>query len=359
MVEKLSGACGRRARPAFTLVELLVVITIIAILIALLLPAVQAAREAARRGQCGNNLKQLSLGCLQHESHHGFFPSGGWGFAWTGDPDRGYGKSQPGSWCYSILPYIEQGQLHDLGVGHPSESAADIAARSAANAQRIGTPVNSFFCPTRRPAQVLPVGAPGNWTKYCGTLFGHVSTDYAGNGGDVEDTLITGDWGTFPGNYPAEPGFQGWPPTKSINGIFYVRSAVTMADISDGSSNTFLLGEKYVNPDDYTTGVDGGDDWSMYHGCQDDTVRVVGRSEAPSDLRVGWQPSPNCYAIYPPRQDTPGVTTGAPFGSAHPSSLNMSMCDGSVHSISYTLDLVTCLRLADCQDGYVINASSY
>ena len=100
----------------FTLVELLVVITIIGILIALLLPAVQSAREAARRTQCSNNLKQLALACLVHESTHGFFPTGGWGWHWVGDPDMGFDLKQPGGWIYNILPYIEQGALHDLGL---------------------------------------------------------------------------------------------------------------------------------------------------------------------------------------------------------------------------------------------------
>ena len=113
---------ARAFRSAFTLVELLVVITIIGILIALLLPAVQAAREAARIAQCQNNIKQLALGCLDHESATKRFPTGGWGFAWTGDPDRGTDWRQPGGWIYNVLPYIEQQALHDLGSGTPPGS---------------------------------------------------------------------------------------------------------------------------------------------------------------------------------------------------------------------------------------------
>ena len=110
-----STRISTRRATAFTLVELLVVIAIIGILIALLLPAIQAAREAARGTQCRSQIRQIALACLNHHDVHKFFPSGGWGWYWAGDPDRGYGKDQPGGWLYNALPYFENNSLHDLG----------------------------------------------------------------------------------------------------------------------------------------------------------------------------------------------------------------------------------------------------
>ena len=133
-------------RNAFTLVELLVVIAIIGVLIAMLLPAVQAAREAARRMQCSNNLKQLALGSLQIEAAHGCLPSGGWGWVWIGDPERGFGKDQPGGWAYTILPYIEQQDVFDLGKGADTDRVAIMQGR-------LQIPITTFICPSRRQAE--------------------------------------------------------------------------------------------------------------------------------------------------------------------------------------------------------------
>jgi prepilin-type N-terminal cleavage/methylation domain-containing protein len=99
---------GIPKRNGFTLIELLVVIAIIAILIGLLVPAVQAVRESAARTQCMNNLKQIGIAFHNHHDRYRFLPSGGWGFLWVGDADRGAGANQPGSWIFHILPFLEQ-----------------------------------------------------------------------------------------------------------------------------------------------------------------------------------------------------------------------------------------------------------
>ena len=120
-------------RPAagngFTLVELLVVITIIAVLVGLILPAIQMGREAGRRAQCANNLKQIGAAANQHLEALGYFPTGGWGPEWVGDPTRGYGVSQPGGWLYNLLPFLDNNPLHDLGADKTDQTQRQTLAR--------------------------------------------------------------------------------------------------------------------------------------------------------------------------------------------------------------------------------------
>src|SRR4051794_21033067 len=139
-------------RRAFTLVELLVVIAIIGVLVALLLPAIQSAREAARRSQCANNLKQIGLACLNHVDTHKYFPSGGWGYDWTADPNRGFGLDQPGSWIYNILDFVEETPLRNLGKGLATTSPGFQSASTTLHQ----TPIAIFNCPSRRSARIYP-----------------------------------------------------------------------------------------------------------------------------------------------------------------------------------------------------------
>jgi prepilin-type N-terminal cleavage/methylation domain-containing protein len=164
-------------QPGFTLVELLVVIAIVGILIALLLPAVQAAREAARTTKCKNNLKQMGLAGQTHLSAQKSFPSGGWGWNWVGDPDRGYGVNQPGGWAYSVLAFVEESAIRNMGKGMST------AAKYAALARMQAQPAPTYVCPSRRDATVGPYGDGQIWNVDINLLTKGSRTDYAGNGG--------------------------------------------------------------------------------------------------------------------------------------------------------------------------------
>jgi prepilin-type N-terminal cleavage/methylation domain-containing protein len=338
-------------RVGFTLVELLVVITIIGILIALLLPAVQAAREAARQVQCSNNLKQMALACLQHEQSNGFLPSSGWGWTWAGDPDRGFGKKQPGGWQYSILSYMGLDNLHDMGLGR------NYAATVVATEQ----PVSTFICPTRRTAIAYPfpggLGTGFNQLPSKPTAIGR--SDYAANAGDVYDGMgpevkpgSSSNWysvgdGMTDDDWIHGAGSQWWqatPPCYPVGahctGVIFRHSQCRVAEITDGTSNTFLIGERYCWPDHYDDGLCWADDQGWMEGYDNDTTRWV---------QLGSLSDPNSYVL--PKQDTPGVDDWDAFGSAHASGFGMAFCDGSVQRLNYTIDAETFRRLGNREDG--------
>lgn len=297
-----------RRQQGFTLIELLVVIAIIAILIGLLMPAVQTVREAASRIQCANNLKQLSLGCINHAMQTSRLPTDGWGWNWVGDPDRGTDHRQPGSWCFNILPYIEQKNVYSLGAG------LSPAQKQPLFNERVGTPLKLFNCSSRRASVAYP--------NYFGTQFYYTDTvsmegrsDYAGNVGSAPiDEFFGGPPSLAVGDSPT----YNWPSTANITGVIFQRSEITLTtDITRGTSNTYLIGEKYLNPDNYTTGLDAGDNENLYAGADNDNSR--------------------CTAS-PPLRDRPGYANSLIFGSAHTVGLNMAYCDGSVQFVSFSVD---------------------
>lgn len=322
----------RRTRSqAFTLVELLVVIAIIGILVGLLLPAVQSAREAARRLQCANNLRNLSLGSLQHLQSNNFLPSGGWGWKWSGDPDRGFGKTQPGGWGYSVLPYIEQQALHDMGMGQTD------AVRRQQGALMCAVPLKLFNCPTRRPTKVRPYVHQINYINIDRPP-GAGRGDYAANGGDasVGNGLTDTD-----GPTDSRPEtIKAFGQCLETSGVLAVMSQYSRASVKDGMSYTLLIGERYLNPDFYDNGQADNDDQNLYLGFDRDSVRYA---YSASDT--------------PPLQDRSGVSKSFSWGSAHSGIFQMSMCDGSVRSFQYTIDFETLRRLANRKDGLVLDES--
>lgn len=308
---------GRRA---VTLIEVLVVISIVGMLMSLLLPAVQAARESSRRTTCQNHLKQLGLAMLNHETAYRRFPSGGWGFAWAGDPDRGTGRNQPGGWIYDLLPYLERGDLARFGSGKSSsEKKNDLTLL-------VQMPLAMLNCPTRRPLGLVPF-VPSPPPINFNLVAQVAQTDYAVNAGDYDVGGGPGPKSLADGDNPNYP----WKDTSKATGICYLRSEVLAAHVKDGLSHTYLIGEKHTS----YGGVDPGDDQTMYAGYDYDAYRWT---------KPGSRPLADSRASAPDS-----------FGSAHPSGCNFVFCDGSVRLVRYEIDPDLHRLLGDRQDGKIID----
>ena len=361
----MTSTMGRRqtaastTRRGFTLVELLVVIAIIGVLVALLLPAIQAAREAARRTQCSNQLRQLGLAFQNHHDSHQHLPTGGWWYQWLGYPEYGFGKEQPGGWMYNILPYIEQANLHDLGRGLTG------TARLEATKQRVETPFEGLNCPSRRSTNVYSYQGTGKTFNYTNPFERCSKTDYAACAGDMltseapgwnssltdyNEALQKMDWDGTDGSglgadwRSAHFYKYGGDPFRGVGtGVVFARSEINFRQVEDGTSNTYMVGEKYMSTDHYDDGLDWADNEPAFAGNNDDTLRTttpVGKLN--KQLQLG--------------PDRPGDSQGEGewmFGSAHSGGFNMAMCDASVHFVNFDVDPETHRARGHRFDGVV------
>ena len=331
---------SRTAIRGFTLVELLVVITIIGILIALLLPAVQAAREAARRMQCGNNLKQLALGCLNFESLKGAYPRGN---AVSGTfPDGGNT-----SWMFQALGFTEQKNLYDQVVvaGSLYEAYQDGILPARTSLSR---------CPSddwELPNFLLHnyVGSSGPQCNNpeggaCNSPFQKHCNGQVGSGASVPPALNPL---THPGYGPS----MSWGQSDKIGelrGMFCRGGAtVRVSDVTDGTSSTILLGE--ILPQfsefqrlDTASSVGVGVGWAGGNSVsQGQTIQPINWPIDPVEGVASWPGCAGCNATTNPSGKDHclfnwAVTWG--FKSNHPGGVNFALADGSTHFVSETID---------------------
>ncbi len=307
----------RKQNSAFTLVELLVVIAIIGVLVALILPAVQAAREAARKMECKNHLKQIGVAFHLHHDTYKHFPTNGWGWQWVGDSKRGFGQAQPGGWCFNVLPYLEQ------------QAARDLATGGTSTARLLQTPVEDFYCPSRRAVQNYAVGTGLPLILNTASVTEAARTDYAVSAGDAIINTPSGPPSTNPIDFQS----YAWPPWRNATGISYVLTKIRIAEVTDGTSNTAMVGEKYLSGMSYRDGTSFGDDQPAYLGDDADNRR---------------------WTDEPPKKD------GKPddiqhFGSAHSGGCHFVLADGSTRMISYTIDAAVFKNFGNRHDGNPID----
>lgn len=308
---------GSRRTHGFTLIELLVVIAIIAILVALLLPAVQQAREAARRTSCKNQLKQIGLALHNYHDTHRVFPSGGVVFA---DVDRSNGSDwciqaasttyQGAPWTVMILPYLEETALYDqFNFNHRlTATPNNQAPTTSPNRNLWFLRMTKFQCPSD-PASMDGI----NNTNYFGVQGGGGSSLINCNGGN-SNTFFT-------------------------NGILFVNSSTGLRDVTDGSSNTFLVGETK-----YQLTENGRPDTSNFWLGWGSAVRLgTGAADPhPATMAAAYEHINSrtvTGGIIPPSGSDSRTGYSRLFGSFHKGGCHMLMADGSIHFLSENMNI--------------------
>ena len=295
-------------RRAFTLIELLVVIAIIGILVALLLPAIQSVRESARQVQCRNNIKQLALAAHNYESAFRSLP------AYAGErepalvdfPNRRRKSSMRGwNWLARTLLFAEQDvRAEEWG----RLGSAQSLTMTAASQQLLVSPISFLYCPSRRPAAAYPL--IGSFQVRFGDRAAR--SDYAINGGSaIPDEAL--------GQSMTEHRIR-----VTADGIWRLGNSTKMRDVTDGLSNTYLLGEKAMDSDKYTTGTDFGD-----------RAPVTGAV----DIETAANSTVRFAARGPHRDSIHSCLACHDFGSPHYANWNAALADGSVRAIHYGLDI--------------------
>jgi prepilin-type N-terminal cleavage/methylation domain-containing protein len=340
---------GARKPAAFTLVELLVVIAIIGILVALLLPAIQSAREAARRSQCKNNLKNISLACHNHVDTHKVFPTAGSGYGdrleCYVDNGQPFGPDKQGmSWAYQILPYLEENAVHGLTTTEavqnspiplyncPSRrgitlfenedddwgSAYLIDYAGAQPCTRQNANSNSRYDPNRGTANGWDAL---NYTRVFSSFWMSGHSEFPPDNGVYDGVIVRSPW-----RRDAVDKATCGPDAPPGQFIPRVPRPTSFAKITDGTSKTLLIGEKYVFSE-YYAGGDASDDRGWIDGWDGDTMR-----------------STCTFPLQDSDQNTVSTHTSTQhetfmFGSAHAGGFNAALADGSTRSISYDIDM--------------------
>jgi type II secretory pathway pseudopilin PulG len=332
---------SRQYRPGFSFFELLALLALLGLLLALLLPAVQKVREAANRIQCANNLKQLGLAIHNFHDTYGYFPRspggkdvlGGFGISYNADGSPHGPKYQTAGWAFQILPFIEQQPLYNTLDHHQDKSGkndnifpADYPDSDLAKATGADFPEGSYNIDLFKPAGPARMTPVKTYTcpsrRVPGLLYNGVGTiDYAAAHPDAvplprdQAGKEQGDpYGTLLMTNP-----------HGLHGVISAREMkVTFASITDGTSNTLMIGEKFMRPKHYLGGEPGDlMGWAEYGGL--DTCRST-------TSLSGWAANPSRD-----RNNIPEDQDDL-FGSAHAAGINAVFADGSVHHVKYGID---------------------